>query len=151
MLSQAAGYAATALGYVAAAGGKTVLVKEIADACDIPGPYLSKIINSLSKAGVVTTQRGVGGGVALARPAQDVSLFDLCEALSDPIVDCRCMLGIADCSDERACPAHRFWTAARSKQWEFLRKTTLADVAAFEVRRRWGHNPPKREPAPNGE
>lgn len=144
MLTQATGYAATALGYVAAAGGKAVLVKDIADACDIPAPYLAKIINLLGKTGIVTTQRGVGGGVALARPAQDVSLFDLCEVLGDPIVERRCMLGTAQCSDDRACPAHKFWTASRAKQWDFLRSTTLADIAAFETRRRW-HKQPTRQ------
>lgn len=137
MLAQATGYAATALGYVAAAGGKPVLVKDIADACEIPGPYLAKIVNSLSKSGIVTTQRGIGGGVALARSPQEISLFDLCEALGDPIVERRCMLGTAQCSDDRACPAHKFWTAARAKQWDFLRETTLADIASFETRRRW--------------
>jgi Rrf2 family protein len=138
MLSQAVGYAATALGYVAAAGGKPVLVKEIAEACDIPAPYLAKIIHSLSRLGLVLTQRGIGGGVTLARSAQEITLYDLCQALGDPIVHKRCMLGTAECSDDRACPAHKFWAANRGKQVEFLKQTNLADVAAFETRRRWG-------------
>lgn len=141
MLSQAVGYAATALGYVAAAGGKPVLVREVAEACDIPGPYLSKIIHTLSRATLVLTQRGIGGGVTLSRDARAISLFDLCVALHDPIVESRCMLGTAECSDARACPAHRFWTAHRTKQVEFLRGTSLADIAAFETRRRWGKRP----------
>ncbi len=141
MLSQAVGYAATALGYVAAAGGKAVLVREVAEACDIPGPYLSKIVHALSRATLVLTQRGIGGGVTLSRDARAISLYDLCVALHDPIVESRCMLGTAECSDARACPAHRFWTAHRSKQIEFLRGTTLADIAAFETRRRWGKRP----------
>lgn len=141
MLSQAVGYAATALGYVAAAGGKAVLVREVAEACAIPGPYLSKIIHALSRATLVLTQRGIGGGVTLSRDARAISLYDLCVALHDPIVESRCMLGTAECSDARACPAHRFWTAHRTRQIEFLRETTLADIAAFETRRRWGKKP----------
>ena len=144
MLSQAVGYAATALGYVAAAGGKPALVKEIADACEIPGPYLAKIVHSLSKAGIVTTQRGIGGGVMLARPAGGISLHELCVALGDPAVEERCMLGIAACSDERACPCHRFWAPQRKKQLEFLKQMTVADIAAFETRRRWGKAEPGR-------
>ena len=140
MLSQAVGYAATALGYVAAASGKSVLVKEIADACQIPAPYLAKIIHALSKAGFVTTQRGIGGGVILARPASEISLHDLCVGLGDPAVEQRCMLGTAQCSDERACPCHRFWSPQRERQQEFLREMTVADIAAFETRRRW-HKP----------
>jgi Rrf2 family transcriptional regulator, iron-sulfur cluster assembly transcription factor len=137
MLNQAVGYAATALGYVASAGGKPVLVKEIADAADIPAPYLAKIVQNLARRGLVLTQRGVGGGVTLARSASSITLHDVCEAMDDPVTQPRCMLGTAECSDERACPAHKFWTAQRAKQIEFLLKTTIADIAAFEVRRRW--------------
>jgi Rrf2 family transcriptional regulator, iron-sulfur cluster assembly transcription factor len=139
MLSQGVGYAAIALGYIAGAGGKPVLVKEIAEAAEIPAPYLAKIVHSLAKRGVLNTQRGVGGGVTLARPATEISLFDLCEAMDDPVVQPRCMLGTAMCSDERACPAHKFWTSHRNKTIEFLKSTLVADIAAFEARKRWKH------------
>ncbi len=137
MVTQGVGYAATALAYVAAAGGKPALVKEIAEAAGIPAPYLAKIINTLARKGWVQTQRGIGGGVTLGRPASEITLFDLCEALDDPVIQSRCMLGTAECSDARACPAHEFWTKHRAKQIQFLQKMTVADVAAFEVRRRW--------------
>lgn len=139
MLSQGVGYAAVALGYVASAGGKPVLVKEIAEAAEIPAPYLAKIVHALAKRGVLNTQRGVGGGVTLARPATEISLFDLCEAMDDPVVQPRCMLGTAMCSDDRACPAHKFWTSHRNKTLEFLKGTLVADIAAFEARKRWKH------------
>ena len=136
MLGQAAGYAVTALGYLATAGGTPLLVKEIAEACDIPAPYLAKIINSMRRMGLVDTQRGVGGGVTLARRPQEITLYSVAELLGDPICNARCMLGVAQCSDERACPAHKFWTDHRAVTLEFLQKTTIADMAAFETRRR---------------
>jgi Rrf2 family protein len=136
MLGQAAGYAATALGYLATAGGAPMLVKEIADACAIPGPYLAKIVNTLRRVGLVQTQRGVGGGVTLAKRPQEISLYDIAELLGDPICERRCMLGTAVCSDERACPAHRFWSQHRDETLAFLKRTTVADIAAFETRRR---------------
>ena len=137
MLSQAVGYAATALGFVAAAGGRAVLVKDIAEAADIPAPYLAKIIQTLARKGLVLTQRGIGGGVTLARSADQLRLYDLCVALDDPSVQSRCMLGIAECTDERACPAHQFWTRQRASCQEYLRRMSVADIAAFETRRRW--------------
>lgn len=137
MLSQSVGYAVTALGYIASAGGKPVLVKEIAKAAELPAPYLAKLIHALGKRGIVNTQRGVGGGVTLARAATDISLIELCTALDDPVVVPTCMLGTAECSDEWACPAHKFWTTQRAKVMEFLTNTSVADVAAFEARRRW--------------
>ena len=140
MLSQAVGYAATALGHIAAAAGKHVLIKEIAQAADIPAPYLAKIVQSLARKGLVTTQRGVGGGVVLAKLAPEITLYELCEALGDPAVETRCMLGTAECTDARACPCHSFWTQHRERATDFLRRTTVADVAAFETRKRWKSN-----------
>jgi Rrf2 family protein len=138
MLSQASGYAATALGFIAAMGGKPVLVKEVAEACEIPAAYLAKIINALAHKRLVLTQRGVGGGVTLARPPGEIPLNELCAALDDPIVQPRCMLGNAECTNDRACPAHGFCKTHREKLSEFLQNTTIADIAAFETRRRWG-------------
>ncbi len=137
MLSQAASYAAAALGFVAAASGKAVLVREIASATGAPGAYLAKIIQMLARRGLVSTQRGVGGGVTLSRAADEISLLDICTALDEPVAENRCMLGLRDCSQERPCPAHEFWSAQRAVLMEFLKKTTIADVAAFETRRRW--------------
>jgi Rrf2 family transcriptional regulator, iron-sulfur cluster assembly transcription factor len=148
MLSQSVGYAAIALGYVAAAGGKPILVKEIAAASGMPASYLAKIINGLARKGLVLTQRGIGGGVVLARQATEITLYDLCVSLDDPCVLPRCMLGTAECSDERACPAHQFWTQYRNRYIDYLRRMTVADVAAFELRRRAnGGVPPKADAA----
>ena len=139
-LAQGTGYATLALGYVASAAGKPVLVRAIAEACDIPAPYLSKIINRLSRAGLVNTQRGVNGGVVLAKNPTDVCLFDVCVALDDPVVEKRCMLGTDTCSDERACPAHEFNMCLRHEMLDFLNNTSIADIAAFELKKRWGHH-----------
>ena len=92
MLSQATTYAATALGCIAAMGGKPALVKVVAEACGAPAAYLAKIIHQLARADLVNTQRGVGGGVSLARPPKEISLLDICLALDDPAVHPRCML-----------------------------------------------------------
>jgi Rrf2 family transcriptional regulator, iron-sulfur cluster assembly transcription factor len=152
MMSQAAGYAATALGFVAAASGKPVLVKEIAEASDIPSPYLAKIVNTLARKGLLHTQRGIGGGVLLARAATEITLFDICIALDDPSTLPRCMLGTAVCSDERSCPAHHFWSNVREQYVKYLKERTVADIAAFELRRRTlkPATPAARAPAQTG-
>lgn len=140
MLTQAVGYAAVALGYLAEAPGGVALVRNIAKDCGMPAPYLSKIINQLARTDLVHTQRGVGGGVRLARPADQITLYDLCKALNDPAIENRCLLGIADCSDDRACPAHAFNVERRERLLTFLESTTVARVGAAE-RDRLGWNP----------
>jgi Rrf2 family iron-sulfur cluster assembly transcriptional regulator len=143
MLSLIVGHAACALACVAAIGDPSMLVKEIAESCQIPSAYLAKIINTLARKGFVLTQRGVGGGVSLAHPPAEITLYDLCIALDDPAVKPRCLLGHVECTDDRACPAHEFCTGHRKELIEFLRKTTIADFAAFETRRRWKINQPQ--------
>lgn len=134
MLSQSVGYAAVALGIIAQGNDKPMLVKDIAEAGNIPNPYLAKLIHILGRKGLVETQRGIGGGVILKKEAGKITLYDLCQCFDDPVLNQRCMLGNAECSDERACPCHKFWTAQRAKEIKFLQKTTVKDLAAFERR-----------------
>lgn len=134
MLSQSAGYAITALGFLARAREGPVLVRDISEATNIPTPYLAKLIHTLGRKGFVTTQRGIGGGVSLARDPRHVSLYDICLALDEPTVKQRCLLGTAECCDERACPAHTFWKRYRQQYIDFLKQTTLQDIADFQTR-----------------
>lgn len=127
MLSQASGYACTALAYIALLPGPA-LVKDIAKATEIPAPYLAKIIQVLAKRGLVKTQRGIGGGVSLALSPSEVSLLDICVALDDPCTQTKCMMGNAQCSDQRACACHEFWKVQRAQCLSFLQSTTIADL-----------------------
>jgi DNA-binding IscR family transcriptional regulator len=86
---------------------------------------------------LVHTQRGIGGGVTLTCEPKDLALYAICEALDDPILHQRCMLGTEECSDDRACPAHEFWKPHRLQTVQFLKDTSVADIAAFESKRRW--------------
>ena len=137
MLTQATGNAACALAYLAAIGGGPSLVKEIAEACEVPAPYLAKTVHVLARAGLVSTQRGIGGGVRLVRDPDGISLYELCEILGDPSIQPRCILGADECTDERACPAHAFNVEQRDRRLNFLRSMTVAKLAAFESNGRW--------------
>jgi Rrf2 family protein len=134
MLSQTVGYAIAALGHLSRIQRQhgALFVRDIAQATGIPPAYLAKIVHQLARKGFLSTQRGTNGGVTLARRAEEVTLFEICEAFDDPIVLKRCMLGAAACSEERDCPAHSFWTEERERVADFLRRTTLREIARFE-------------------
>jgi Rrf2 family transcriptional regulator, iron-sulfur cluster assembly transcription factor len=134
MLSQASAYAISALGYIARKPGQPTLIKEAAEACSAPTAYLAKIVNQLSHEKLVHTQRGAGGGISLARPAGEVTLYEICEALDDDILKPRCMLGNVPCADDRDCPAHRVCRKSQLQTIRFLKRTTVADIARFEAR-----------------
>lgn len=129
MLSQTVGYAISALGHLAGRE-QPMFVRDLAEAAKIPPSYLAKIVNTLARKGYLNTQRGLNGGVTLARPAEEINLLDLCEAFDDPLVRRQCMMGSADCSNARSCPAHKFWGEERERVMGFLRQTTLRDIAS---------------------
>ena len=131
-LSQSAGYAILALSCLEDPGGQPVLVQDVATWIGAPGPYLSKVFHALGKASLVTTKRGRNGGVILTRPAKEISLDSIAAAMDGEHWQESCLLGLATCSDERACPVHEFWKEQRKNILGELQKTSLADVARFE-------------------
>ncbi len=62
---------------------KTVGIKQIAELNRIKQSYLSKIFTKLKKAGIVRSITGVKGGYELARRAEDISFWDIIEAIGD--------------------------------------------------------------------
>jgi Rrf2 family protein len=101
---------------------------EIAARQNIPRPFLAKIVSQLSLAGLVTTFRGAGGGVSLARPAAQISLLDVIEALEGPIQLNRCVIEPGDCPKNGKCPVHDIWSQAQAELVELLHATSFADL-----------------------
>lgn len=134
-LSRTAGYAILALSCLEEAAERWVLVKDIVGRVNVPGPYLSKILHALAKAGVVRAKRGYRGGFMLAKPADQVSIAEIVDGIEGVDWLGGCMLGFTVCSDERACPAHVLCMTERTKIRGFLTNLTLKDVAEFELRR----------------
>ena len=99
--------------------------QEIADRQNIPTPFLAKIISQLSLAGLVTTFRGAGGGVTLARPAAEISLLQVIEALEGPIRLNRCVIEPDACPRNEHCPVHHVWAKAQTDLTSLLDDTTF--------------------------
>lgn len=80
--------------------------REIAEAQSVPREYLAKIVQSLAKAGIVRTQRGVGGGISLARPPEEINMIDVLEAIEGPLTINRCFSHPDECPRESFCSMH---------------------------------------------
>lgn len=135
-LSRSAGYAVLALSSMEGPGGRRVQVKDVAAWIGAPVAYLSKVVQTLTRAGLVNAKRGVKGGVALARPATEITLAHVSEALDGEDCRCTCLLGLTECSDDRGCPVHAFWKEQREAIHAEVSRTTLADLARLERGRR---------------
>ncbi len=99
--------------------------QEIAERQNIPGPFLAKIISQLSLSGLVSTHRGAGGGVRLARPASGINLLEVIEALDGPVRLNRCAIDSGVCARDEYCPVHHVWAKAQSDLVAALRGTTF--------------------------
>src|SRR5688572_25138830 len=84
-------------------------VAEIAARTLVPQLQLAKVIQALSRAGLVVTTRGRGGGVRLARAAEEIRLLDVVEAFQGPIRLLRCRLQGKGCPCDPECAIYRLW------------------------------------------
>jgi Rrf2 family transcriptional regulator, iron-sulfur cluster assembly transcription factor len=108
--------------------GALVHTGDIAAAQHIPGARLAKVMQDLARAGLVRTMRGQQGGVTLARPAGDITVRDVYEAVEGPILLCRCHQRVEPCGDD-PCDTHRFWCDVETLLTQELQTTTFAALA----------------------
>jgi Rrf2 family protein len=96
--------------------------------------YLGRLFQTLKSDGLVTSQKGLGGGVRLAKDATQITLFDIVDPLENVGRFEGCILGRHECSNEHPCPLHDRWKGLRDDYLELLKTTTLADVVANDAR-----------------
>ena len=105
--------------------GTAVLAKEI----DAPVNYLGKLLHVLAREQVVLSQKGVRGGIRLARPASQITLYEALEPFENFKRWSECLLGHAGCSPEHPCAVHARWNPVRAQVLQFLQETTAADLS----------------------
>ncbi len=131
LLSKTCEYAIRTALYVAATEPTAyTAVREIADALGIPYPFLAKIAQTLTQAGLLQTLRGPHGGIALARPATRITLEEVVLATDGPAIFRECVLGLPGCGDRKPCPLHDQWVPARERIHAMFATATLSEVAA---------------------
>lgn len=117
-------------------------VRQIAVKTDVPKPFLHKITADLVRAGLIFTQSGPNGGLALQKEKCAVSLLDIVEAIEGSICLNICLIRPQECHRDVLCPAHEFWGKLQMLLVAELRKTTL-ELLVIEARRLRRH-PRKR-------
>lgn len=123
-------YAIRALTHLAGrADGELVRLSEIAEARELPVPFARKICRNMVQEGFLRSARGPKGGYALARPASEISLLEIRDAV-DGSADLRsCAVGLNPCTDETPCSLHHTWKPLREKVKRYLENTTLKDIS----------------------
>jgi len=129
-LSRASTYAFYGLGYLAGQpAGRLVPLSEICERYGVSDTHLAKIFQTLVKAGLLESSRGVNGGFALAKPANKISPLDVIQAIEGPIVEAGCLLLREPCERDSVCRINALWRRAQHQMLTVLRQATLADMA----------------------
>jgi len=135
VLSRSSEYAVRALSYLVIEGaGEVHQAREIAAALGLPAQYLTKVLRRLAETGLITSQRGRAGGFRLERAADTISLLEVVLPFEPALTGLRCVLGQSLCADQDACPLHGPWVAVRSRFYDVLERTSLAEIARRAVR-----------------
>lgn len=133
MFSQTSEYAIRALRILARyPRDQYVLVGTLAVSADLPHHYLSKILQNLVRMQILESRKGSRGGFRLARECTEITLYEVVDAIENLAQKRRCLLGQAECSDERACPLHEFWTVQSDKYLDMLKTTSLGNLEQFD-------------------
>jgi Rrf2 family protein len=106
--------------------GAGVIAREI----KAPQNYLGKLLQSLAQQGVVTSQKGAGGGFQLACDPQRTNLFQILDPIEHVSRWEGCFLGRKACAKKSPCAVHRRWEATKKSYLRFLKDTRIADLIA---------------------
>ena len=102
-----------------------VSVKHIATQRGISPSFLSKVVKQLVEKGLLSSQKGPGGGVRLGRPAKDIRLIDVVEAIDGLGFENRCAIGYPGCGENVPCPIHDRWGPIREEIGRMLSERSL--------------------------
>jgi len=109
--------------------GEIALLGDIANSTQAPATFLAKIMQELTKVGLVASTRGAKGGFGLGRPAASISLREVVEATEGPILPNRCLAKEGLCDASCSCRVHRVWRDVQQQVSEILTQVTLAELS----------------------
>ncbi len=115
--------------FAGAEQGAVLSARELSSETGVPLPTTSKILKTLTRAGLLTSHRGTQGGYSLARPPEEVTVSDVIGALEGPIALTDCS-GEADgtCDIELTCPVRTNWQRITDAIREALEAIPLTEM-----------------------
>jgi Rrf2 family protein len=129
MLSQTTEYALRAVVYLAEHNDSAHTTQQIAAATKVPMGYLSKVLQNLVKMSLISSQRGLGGGFVLAKTPEELTIYEIVQAV-DPLQRIHvCPLNLAGHGAE-LCPLHRRLDSTVAMVEKSFRSSTLAEMLA---------------------
>jgi len=102
--------------------------QKVAEKVKQPKEFVSKVLQILTKSGIVGSKKGKNGGFFLAKAASEIKLIEIVQAIDGSSVFENCVLGFPNCSNDNPCPVHNQWGKLRDEAYQMLSKESLADL-----------------------
>jgi len=129
-LTRAADYAVRVMIHLAALPeGQRSLLPGLAKATGVPDSFLSKVLQALVRARMVSSRRGQLGGFEILQRGREASVREVVEAVEGPINLNVCLLHGKGCDRKSRCLAHPVWADAQSAMLKVLNGALIADLA----------------------
>lgn len=129
IFSQTAEYGLRAMAHLALLPpGASIRARDLSAATGIPPDYVSKVLRRMVRDGLLSSQKGHGGGFRLARPAAEIRFIDVLAALDEELDPQHCAFGWGACGSHEPCPLHGAFSRLKAAVHEWASRTTLADV-----------------------
>ena len=123
-------YATVVLTVLATRQGQVLSAAELAEHSGLEQPTVSKLLKPLAQAGLVEGFRGANGGYRLARPADEIGLIEIVEAMEGPLGMTECSVHAGNCGLEHHCGVRANWRRINDVVADALRSVTLAQMLA---------------------
>ena len=129
-LTRAADYAVRVMIHLAASGSERRLsLPALSQATGAPLSFLSKVLQALSRAGMVTSRRGQSGGFRISPRGRAASMRAVIEAIDGPLYLNVCLVSGKSCARKSWCPAHPIWVEAQRAVLDVLEQAGIVDLA----------------------
>ncbi len=107
---------------------ETVNAQIISKRVKQPKEFVSKVLQILTKSGIVGSQKGKNGGFFLAKSPDKIRLIEIVLAIDGNEIFNSCVLGFPGCSDDHPCPVHNTWGKLRDSAYQMLSSQTLSEL-----------------------
>lgn len=131
-ISRMTDYGVVVMAQLAQARDTVVTAPDVASAAGLPAPTVAKILKRMVRGGLVTSHRGIHGGYALSRPAEEISVADIIAALEGPVAVTACVDTHSGetCTVESLCLIRGCWDRVNAAVTRTLASMSLAEIAA---------------------
>ncbi|HVZ18745.1 MAG TPA: Rrf2 family transcriptional regulator [Terriglobales bacterium] len=129
-LTRAADYAVRVMIHLAGQPlGTVVRLRTLAGAVDVPESFLAKVLQTLTRSGLMISRRGPDGGFELVPSSMQATILDIVNAIEGPVQLNDCLGEAGSCDRKDWCPAHLVWAEAQIAMLKILNRETIGELA----------------------